>query len=58
MFGSFQEMKDSFRQRQQYMEEKYPLEEKTTEEMLSIQWREYKTSYESLMDAGEVKHGN
>ena len=40
------------------MEEKYPLEEKTTEEMLSIQWREYKTSYESLMDAGEVKHGN
>lgn len=58
MFGSFQEMKDSFRQRQQYMEEKYPLEEKTTEETLRIQWREYKTSYESLMDAGEVKHGN
>lgn len=58
MFESFQKMKDSLHQRLAYMEEQYPLDEKTTEEILSAQWKEYKTSYESLMDVGEVKHGN
>ena len=58
MFENYQEMKGSFQQRLKYMEEQYPLDEKTTEEMLNIQWKEYKTSYESLMDVGEVKHGN
>lgn len=58
MFGSFQEMKDSFGPRLQYVEAQYPLDEQTTEKILNVQWKEYKTSYESLMDVGEVKHGN
>lgn len=58
MFESFRQMKDSFCQRLTHMEEQYPVDEKTTDEILSAQWKEYKTSYESLLDAGEVKHGN